>query len=56
MEISSPKIKKSFIFSQKKKKKNAFLLFWEIELFRKWNFLASYFSYISGRNFLSSKS
>ena len=51
MEFSSPNIKNILIFSQKK----ALLKFREIELFRKWNFLASYFPYISGSNSPSSK-
>ena len=44
MQLSSPKIKKVLIFSQKK----TFLIFGEIELFKKT-------SYISGGNFPSSK-
>ena len=44
MELSSHKIKKFLIFSQKK----AFLMFWEMELFKKT-------SYISGGNFTCSK-
>ena len=43
MELSGTKIKKVLIFSQKK----AFLIFWEMEFFKKT-------SYISGGNLLSS--
>ena len=46
MELSRPNIffsKKSFFYIRK------------IELFRKWNFAASYFYYISGENFPSSQ-
>ena len=69
MELLSPSLKNkktrseniSYIFIKK-----AFLIFQETELsyvvskkmflyFRKWNFLALYFSYISGNNFPSSK-
>ena len=60
MELFDPKIKEFFIFSRKE----AFLIFPEMETqknvlyFRKWNFFifqGAELSYISGRNFPSSK-
>ena len=60
MELFDPKIKEFFIFSRKE----AFLIFLEMETqknllyFRKWNFFifqGAELSYISGRNFPSSK-